>query len=432
MNSKKKTINIVTLGCSKNLVDSEVLGGQLQANDIEVLHDQNSLADVVIINTCGFIFDAKQESIDVILQFANEKKRGNLKKLIVMGCLSQRYKNDILKEIPEVDAFYGVDQLEDIISDLGNKYYPLLNRKRDITTGHYAYLKIAEGCNRQCSFCAIPMIRGKHMSRERDEVLHEARQLVTQGVKEIILISQDLTYYGRESGKADRLSDLLESIAGIEGLEWIRLHYAYPAAFPMDLLDVIAAHENVCNYLDIPFQHISEPILKSMRRGVNKKQTIDLIEKIRHRIPGLALRTSLMVGYPGETEKEFKELEEFVREIKFDRLGLFTYSHEEGTDAYNLNDDIPEKVKKDRMQQLMDLQAGISLQKNKEKINKVYKVIIDREEEDHFIGRTESDSPEVDNEVIISKTVPYPGPGSFQLVRIVDADIYDLTASLVK
>jgi ribosomal protein S12 methylthiotransferase len=431
VNRKKKTINIVTLGCSKNLVDSEELSGQLRANNIEVLHDQNTLADVVIINTCGFIFDAKQESVDTILQFANEKKKGNLEKLIVMGCLSQRYKTDLLEEIPEVDAFYGVDQLADIVSDLGNKYYPLLSRTRDVTTGHFAYLKIAEGCNRQCSFCAIPLIRGKHISRDRDEVLHDARQLAEDGVKEIILISQDLTYYGMERGGSAMLPGLVESIAAIEGLEWIRLHYAYPANFPLDLIDVVASRDNVCKYLDIPFQHISDNILRSMRRGVNKKQTYQLIEELRQKIPGLALRTSLMVGYPGETEEQFRELEDFVREIKFDRLGVFTYSHEEDTHAYKMKDDIPQKVKAQRVQQLMDVQAGISLEKNREKLNKVFKVIIDREAEDHYVGRTEFDSPEVDNEVIIAKTVPSLKPGSFRFVRILEADTHDLNGTIV-
>jgi ribosomal protein S12 methylthiotransferase len=431
VNRKKKTINIVTLGCSKNLVDSEMLSGQLRANNIEVLHDQNSLADVVIINTCGFIFDAKQESVDTILQFANEKQKGNLDKLIVMGCLSQRYKDDLVKEIPEVDGFYGVDELESIIRDLGNEYYPLLQNRRDHTTGHYAYLKIAEGCNRHCSFCSIPMIRGKHISRGRETLLEEAAQLSANGVRELILISQDLTYYGMENGGRPQIAGLAEALAMVPGLEWIRLHYAYPARFPMELIDVMNAHEKICNYLDIPFQHIADPILRSMRRGIDQEQTYNLIAEIRKKNPAIALRTSLMVGYPGETEKHFQELIDFINDAEFDRLGVFTYSHEEGTGAYKLQDNIPEKLKQERMQSLMDIQAGISLRKNKEKIGRVLQVIIDREEGEMLVGRTEFDSPEVDNEVLIRKPGKSCLPGTFQQVRITGADTHDLNGIIV-
>jgi len=395
------------------------------------MHDQNELAEMVIVNTCGFIFDAKQESIETILQFANQKKIGKVRKLFVMGCLSERYKSDLIKEIPEVDGFYGVNELETIINDLGKQYYPLLHANRDLTTGHYAYLKIAEGCNRQCSFCAIPLIRGKHISRTQEDILTEARELAQNGTKEMILISQDLTYYGMENGGNARLAELVDSLASVDGLDWIRLHYAYPARFPLDLLDVIKSSEKVCKYLDIPFQHISDHILKSMRRGIDKKQTYELINKIRKAVPGIALRTSLMVGYPGETEEDFQELADLVSEVRFDRLGVFTYSHEEDTHAFKLEDNIPEAVKVERMQYIMDLQSGISLLKNQEKIGHEYKVMIDREEGDYLIGRTEFDSPEVDNEVLIRKGNLVIEPGTFQQVNIIDADTYDLTGEIV-
>jgi len=405
--------------------------GQLKANNLEVIHDENDATDTVIINTCGFIFDAKQESIDTILQFAREKKRGKLKKLFVMGCLSERYKNDLIKEIPEVDGFYGVNDMEKIIHDLGNKYYPLLHANRNLTTGHYAYLKIAEGCNRQCSFCAIPLIRGKHISRNQKDIIDEASALAANGTKEIILISQDLTYYGMENGGKPGLPELVDNLASVNGLEWIRLHYAYPAKFPSELLEVINTHGNVCKYLDIPFQHIADPILKSMRRGINKEQTYDLIEKIRDQVPGIALRTSLMVGYPGETEQDFQDLIDFVNDAKFDRLGVFTYSHEEDTHAFKLEDDIPEERKQERMQYIMDIQASISLFKNQGKIGHDFKVIIDREEGDYLIGRTEFDSPEVDNEVLIRKENNEIKTGTFHIVRITDASAYDLTGKIV-
>ena len=395
------------------------------------MHDQNELAEMVIVNTCGFIFDAKQESIETILQLADQKKKGNVRKLFVMRCLSERYKSDLIKEIPEVDGFYGVNELETIIHDLGKQYYPLLHANRDLTTGHYAYLKIAEGCNRQCSFCAIPLIRGKHISRTQEDILSEARDLAQNGTKEIILISQDLTYYGMENGGKASLAELVDSLATVDGLDWIRLHYAYPAKFPFDLLDVMKSNEKVCKYLDIPFQHISDHILKSMRRGIDKKQTYELIDRIRDAVPGIALRTSLMVGYPEETEEDFRELADFVSEVKFDRLGAFTYSHEEDTYAFNLEDNIPEKIKAERMQYIMDIQSGISFLKNKEKIGHKYKVMIDREEGDYLVGRTEFDSPEVDNEVLIRKGNMPVDPGTFQQVQIIDADTYDLTGEIV-
>ncbi len=395
------------------------------------MHDQNEAADIAIINTCGFIFDAKQESVDTILQFAREKKNGRLKKLFVMGCLSERYKNDLVKEIPEVDAFYGVNDLEQIILELGNQYYPLLHANRDLTTGHYAFLKIAEGCNRQCSFCAIPLIRGKHISRPPEEIIREAEKLVDEGTKEIILISQDLTYYGMEQGGSSRLPELVEALSGIPGLDWLRLHYAYPAKFPMALPDIMNSRDNICNYLDIPFQHISDPVLKSMRRGIDQKQTYQLIDTIRQKVPGIALRTSLMVGYPAETNEDFEELKAFVKSVKFERLGVFTYSHEEDTHAYRLNDSIPEEIKQSRMQEIMDLQESISLSLNQSKIGQTIKVLIDRREGDFLVGRSEFDSPEVDNEVLITHADDVM-PGTFRQVKISGASAYDLSGIIVK
>jgi ribosomal protein S12 methylthiotransferase len=423
---KSSRINIITLGCSKNLVDSESLMGQLKANNITVVHDQNEPSDIVIINTCGFIEDAKQESIDTILQFAGEKQNGNIKKLYIMGCLSQRYKTALQDEFPEVDGFYGVNDLEQIIKDLGNIYYPLLFPSRALTTGHYAYLKIADGCDRKCSFCAIPLIKGKHKSRGMEDIIEEAKALAENGVRELILIAQDLTYYGMDNYKTRRLGALISSLSEINELEWIRLHYAYPAGFPIEILDIMREKDNICNYIDIPFQHISNSILKSMRRGITRDETYRLIENIKKKVPGIALRTSLVVGYPGETDENFQELTNFIREIQFDRLGVFIYSHEEGTNAYKLSDDIPPEIKQARMEEIMLIQEEISYNKNREKIWKIFKVLIDRKEGRNFVGRTEFDSPEVDNEVLITMDSSGNHTGSFHNVKITHADSYDL------
>jgi ribosomal protein S12 methylthiotransferase len=433
----KKTpvkINVITLGCSKNLVDSEVLLRQLNYGQFKVTHDSDQFNhDIVIINTCGFINDAKQESIDTILNVVAAKKQGLVKKVIVSGCLSARYFDQLKKEIPEVDAYFGVNDFKGILSLIGSDFRHELLGERNITTpSHYAYLKIAEGCDRKCSFCAIPLIRGKHISKTVEELVKEATFLRDQGVKELILIAQDLTYYGVDIYKKRNLAFLLEKLSQLEGIEWIRLQYAYPAAFPDDILEAIRDHKNICKYLDIPFQHINSKILKSMERGIDKSNTLKLIEKIRNTIPGIALRTSLIVGYPGETEKEFKELLHFVSDVKFDRLGVFTYSHEESTAAFLLNDDVSQKVKQQRAEELMSIQQEISFQKNSSLIGKELKVIIDRKEGEYFIGRTEFDSPEVDNEVLIKSSIKANIIGQFRNVRVTDAEAHDLYAELCR
>jgi len=427
-NKAKAKINVVTLGCSKNLVDSEKLMGQLHANKIEVVHDSNEPADVVVINTCGFISDAKEESIDTILEYVEAKRLGLFKKVYVVGCLSQRYKNDLIKEIEHVDGFYGIDAMPDIVKELGAKYHENQTDDRLLTTpSHYAYLKVSEGCDRACSFCAIPFIRGKFRSRPIEELVQEARLLISKGVKEIMLIAQDLTYYGNDLYKKRELAKLLNQLAEINGLQWLRLQYMYPANFPMEVLDVINGHENICNYIDLPLQHISDPILKSMKRTINKKQTLELLDFIRNKIPGAAVRTSLIVGYPGETEQQFNELLSFIQQQRFDRLGVFTYSHEENTSAYKLKDDVPEALKIKRFDEIMEIQQNISLQKNQEKIGQKLNVLVDRQEGDYLVGRTEFDSPEVDNEVLM-----LPGekvrPGDFYQALITEADFYDLYA----
>jgi len=427
-NKAKAKINVVTLGCSKNLVDSEKLMGQLRANKIEVVHDSNEPADVVVINTCGFINDAKEESIDTILEYVEAKRLGLFKKVYVVGCLSQRYKNDLIKEIEHVDGFYGIDAMPDIVKELGAKYHENQTDDRLLTTpSHYAYLKVSEGCDRACSFCAIPFIRGKFRSRPIEELVQEARLLISKGVKEIMLIAQDLTYYGNDLYKKRELAKLLNQLAEINGLQWLRLQYMYPANFPMEVLDVINGHENICNYIDLPLQHISDPILKSMKRTINKKQTLELLDFIRNKIPGAAVRTSLIVGYPGETEQQFNELLSFIQQQRFDRLGVFTYSHEENTSAYKLKDDVPEALKFKRFDEIMEVQQNISLQKNQEKIGQKLNVLVDRQEGDYLVGRTEFDSPEVDNEVLM-----LPGekvrPGDFYQALITEADFYDLYA----
>jgi ribosomal protein S12 methylthiotransferase len=433
LNRKKNhKVNIITLGCSKNLVDSEVLMGQLRTSGIDVVHESDDPSDIVVINTCGFINDAKEESIDTILRYAGAKKEGLVNKVYVMGCLSQRYKKDLEKELLEVDGFYGVDDLPAILNTFGVDYRRELVGERLLTTPqHYAYMKISEGCNRNCSFCAIPLIRGKHHSRPMEDILHEASLLVSRGVKEIMLIAQDLTYYGFDIYRKRNLAELLQKLAAIPGLEWIRLHYAYPADFPLELLDVMREHTNICNYLDIPLQHISEPLLRSMHRGISKERTYHLLDTFREEIPGIALRTTLIVGYPYETEAQFDELKNFVTDQQFDRLGVFTYSPEEKTAAYYLKDVIPEEVKQQRLEEIHNIQQEISYRKNQEKVGKEFKVILDRLEGEYYIGRTEYDSPEVDNEVLLPFTRRL-NTGEFHQVKITKADFFDLYGEIVK
>lgn len=421
-----KKVNIITLGCSKNLVDSEFLLGELKARGMEVMHESNEDADYIIINTCGFIGDAKEESIDTILQYAEAKKDGKFEKLFVTGCLSQRYASSLKKEIHEVDGFYGTEDIPAILKDLGfDPKKDLIGERFISTPSHYAYLKISEGCDRNCSFCAIPLIRGKHKSRSIDSLVKEAEFLVSKGVKELILIAQDLTWYGKDLYKEQKLAELLERLSDVEGLEWIRLHYAYPASFPMDVLEIMRERDNICNYLDIPLQHISDPLLKSMKRAIGAADSRKLIKKIREKVPGIALRTTMLVGYPGETEENFRELLDFVKESRFERLGVFTYSPEEGTSSFDLHDDVPEEVKQQRMEELLEIQQAISLELNEEKIGNTYKVIIDGREGDVTTARTEVDSPEVDNEVILRDSSLK--PGEFHNIKIVSASEFDLT-----
>jgi ribosomal protein S12 methylthiotransferase len=419
-------INIITLGCSKNLVDSEVLMRQLDGKYL-VQHDSNEKSDVLVINTCGFIGDAKEESIDMILQAVEAKKNGELKKIFVTGCLSERYKKDLQEEIEAVDGFFGVNELPEVLAALDVDLKKELLGERHISTPkHFAYLKISEGCDRNCSFCAIPLIRGKHKSKPKEEIIREVEFLVSKGVKELILIAQDLTYYGIDIYGRKELPDLVSQIAKVPGVEWVRLHYAYPAQFPEDLLKVMRENPKVCNYLDIPLQHISERILRSMKRGMGEKATIDLIEKIKKEVPDAVLRTTLIVGYPGETKEEFQQLYSFVEKYKFDRLGVFKYAHEEGTSAYLLEDDVSEEVKQDRLDRLMMLQQQISFELNKQKEGCLLKTIIDRKEGDYYIGRSEYDSPEVDNEVLISVKDESLTIGEFYTVRINKTDFFDL------
>ena len=427
----KHTVNIITLGCSKNVVDSEVLMGQLKAGNIDVVHESDAPSDVVVVNTCGFINDAKEESIDTILRYAGAKKDGLVNKVYVMGCLSQRYRKELEAELLEVDGFYGVNDLPRILKDLGVDYKKELTGERLLTTpSHYAYLKISEGCNKKCSFCAIPLIRGKHVSKPLEEVIHEASMLVSHGVREIILIAQDLTYYGYDLYRERKLGELLENLAEIRGLEWIRLHYAYPSDFPTGILDIMAKHPNICNYLDIPLQHISDILLRSMNRGITKEKTIRLLDTIREKVPGISLRTTLIAGYPYETEEHFEELKTFVREQRFDRLGVFTYSPEEKTQAFYLHDTVADDVKQARFEEIMAIQQEISLEKNRDKTGKIFKVLIDRREGDYFVGRSEYDSPEVDNEILVTSDIPL-HPGNFYHVRIDRADFFDLYGSVV-
>ena len=427
----RRTIRVVTLGCAKNTVDSEVLMGQLKMNNLRVLRDgDKGRADTVVINTCGFINDAKEESIETILGYIEAKKSGKVKDVFVMGCLSERFKEPLKKEIPEVDEFFGVHDLAAIVGRIGAEYRQNLLGERLLTTpGHFAYLKIAEGCDRSCSFCAIPGIRGAHISRSMEDILDEAVKLSAQGVKEVLLISQDLTYYGLDLYKKQMLPELIGKLSDLGLFRWIRLHYLYPATFPDGLLDTVASRPDVCNYIDIPLQHINSRILKSMRRGVNADETRELIRSFREKLPETAIRTAFIVGYPGETEEEFAELKEFVRETRFDRVGVFTYSHEEDTRAYELEDDVTEELKHQRADELMEIQQEISAQLNQAKIGKTFKVLIDRLEGDFFIGRTEFDSPEIDNEVLIKSDLNLK-IGDFCLVKITEADAFDLYGSI--
>ncbi len=421
-------VNIVTLGCAKNLVDSEVILTQLRGNDIQAVHEQDEGANVVIINTCGFIDAAKQESIDTILQYAAAKEAGRINKLYVTGCLSERYKDDLQQEIPAVDAFFGTREVPALLSRFKADYRHELLGERLSLTGHYAHLKISEGCDRPCAFCAIPLMRGQHVSRPLEELLAEARGLVAKGAKELLIIAQDTTYYGLDLYGERRLAHLLQQLSAIDGLEWLRLHYAFPAGFPEDLLEVMAANPKICNYLDIPLQHGSSRVLQAMRRGIDRPRTEKLLSRIRARVPGIALRTTMLVGYPGETEEDFNELLDFVRQSRFDRLGVFTYSHEENTHAYQLPDDVPQEVKEERADRLMAVQEEISLQLNRQKIGQRYRVIVDRLEGGTYFARTEFDSPEVDNEVLIPAATGHLRLGDFVTVEITDADAFDLTA----
>ena len=430
---KKNKVNVITLGCSKNIYDSEVMMAQLKANQFDVEHESmNDDAEIVIINTCGFIDNAKQESIDTILRYAEAKNEGMVDKLYVTGCLSERYKDDLENEIPEVDAYFGTRDLPRLLKTLKADYKHELVGERLLTTpNHYAYFKIAEGCDRPCSFCAIPIMRGKNISTPIEDLIIQAKGLVAKGVKELMLIAQDLTYYGLDLYKKRALADLINRLADVEGIEWIRLHYAFPAGFPMDVLDVMQERSNVCNYLDIPLQHGSTKILQSMRRGITREKTEELIVQIREKVPGIAIRTTLIAGYPGETEEDFQEMYDFVKRSRFDRLGIFTYSHEDDTHAFTLEDDVPAKVKKERADMIMELQSGISHELNQLKIGKTYKVLFDRVEGDYFIGRTEFDSPEVDNEVLVLKSDGFIRLGDFANVTITSADHYDLYGKLV-
>jgi len=425
---EKKRVDVITLGCSKNLVDSELLIKQFQAGGFAVEHDSpNPRGEIVVINTCGFIGDAKEESIDTILNFANARKKGKIKKLYVMGCLSERYFDQLGSEIPEVDHFYGKFNWKDLIKDLGLEYRADLRNERSLTTpDHYAYLKISEGCNRTCSYCAIPIITGKHKSRTIDSLVDEAQRLADKGVKELQVIAQDLSYYGLDIYKKKSLAPLIDALSKINDIEWIRLHYAYPAGFPMDVLDLMASNPKVCNYLDMALQHISDPMLKAMRRNVSKAETIELVNQIRKKVPGIHLRTTMITGHPGETEEDFMELTEFVKNTRFERLGVFPYSHEEDTHAWKTyQDNVPDDIKQERANIIMEMQNEISREINEKKLGTTIKVIIDREEGDYYVGRSEFDSPEVDPEVLVKSTKPLI-IGGFYNVQITGAEDYDL------
>ena len=422
---KKNTINVVTLGCSKNVYDSEVLMGQLKAGGKNVVHEQEG--NIVVINTCGFINNAKEESINTILDYVQQKEAGLVDKVFVMGCLSERYKPDLEKEIPDVDQYFGTSELPALLKVLGADYkHELIGERLTTTPKNYAYLKISEGCDRPCSFCAIPLMRGAHISTPIEDLVTEAEKLATKGVKELILIAQDITYYGLDLYKKRALADLLRALVKVEGIEWIRIHYAFPTGFPMDVLEVMKTEPKICNYLDIPLQHISDKILTSMKRGTTQEKTTKLLTKFREAVPEMAIRTTLIVGYPGETEEDFQALKEFVKAMRFDRLGCFTYSHEENTSAYELTDDVPEEVKLQRANEIMELQSQISWELNQTKVGKVFRCLIDRKEGNYFVGRTEYDSPDVDNEVLIDAKKHYVKIGDFTDVKIIEAADYDL------
>lgn len=429
---KKDKVNIITLGCSKNMVDSEVLSGQLQANGIGVKHESSRLDhNIVVVNTCGFIDKAKEESVNTILEQVSLKQNGKLDKVYVTGCLSERYRNDLMQEIPEVDAWFGTMELPLILKQLNADYKQELVGERLLATPkHYAYLKISEGCNRTCSFCAIPLMRGGHVSKTIEEVVAEAKKLVSMGVKEIMLIAQELTYYGLDIYKKRALGDLLKHLSDVEGLHWIRLHYAYPSKFPLDVLDVMRERDNICNYLDMPLQHISNRMLKAMKRQMEKQEVYDLIAAIRQKVPGICLRSTLIAGFPGETRDDVDELKSFLEEVRLDRVGIFTYSHEENTSAYALTDDIPAEEKEARAQEIMEVQQEISYEKNQEKVGKTFKVLVDKKEAGRYLARTEFDSVEVDNEVIIQSDRELP-LGEFTTVEIVRAYDYDLEGRLI-
>ena len=422
---KKNTINVVTLGCSKNVYDSEVLMGQLKAGGKNVVHEQEG--NIVVINTCGFINNAKEESINTILEYVQQKEAGLIDKVFVMGCLSERYKPDLEKEIPDVDQYFGTSELPALLKVLGADYkHELIGERLTTTPKNYAYLKISEGCDRPCSFCAIPLMRGAHISTPIEALVTEAEKLAAKGVKELILIAQDITYYGLDLYKKRALADLLRALVKVEGIEWIRIHYAFPTGFPMDVIEVMKEEPKICNYLDIPLQHISDPILASMKRGTTQEKTTKLLKKFREAMPEMAIRTTLIVGYPGETQADFEALKSFVKEMRFDRLGCFTYSHEENTTAYQLKDDVPEEVKLARANEIMEIQSQISWELNQEKIGKTFRCLIDRKEGNYFVGRTEYDSPDVDNEVLIDAKKHYVKIGDFVEVKIIDATDYDL------
>ncbi len=427
---RPKKINVVTLGCSKNIYDSEVLSGQLKANGKEVVHEGQG--EVVVINTCGFIANAKQESIDTILHFVDQKNQGAVEKVYVTGCLSERYKEDLEKEIPDVDRYFGTRNLPELLKTLGADYkHELVGERLNSTPKHFAYLKISEGCDRPCSFCAIPLMRGSHRSTPIEDLVTEAEALAAKGVKELILIAQDLTFYGLDLYKERALARLLKALAKVDGIEWIRLHYAFPTGFPEDVLEVIANEPKVCNYIDIPLQHIADPVLKSMRRGTTKAKTDELLRKFRASVPGMAIRTTLIVGYPGETEEDFEVLKNWVKETRFERLGCFTYSHEENTHAYQLEDDVPEEIKDQRAAEIMEIQGQISWELNQRYVGGVYRCLVDRVEDGFFVARTEFDSPEVDNEVLVDAKKHYLRVGDFVDLKIVEAADFDLYAEPV-
>ncbi len=427
---KKNKINVVTLGCSKNVYDSEVLMGQLKANKKEVVHEGEG--NVVVINTCGFIDNAKEESVNTILEYVKKKEAGEVDKVFVTGCLSERYKPDLQKEIPNVDEYFGTSELPNLLKALGADYkHELIGERLTTTPKNYAYLKIAEGCDRPCSFCAIPLMRGKHKSKPIKDLVIEAKKLAAKGVKELILIAQDLTYYGLDLYKKRNLAELLQELVKVEGVEWIRLHYAFPTGFPLDVLQVMKDEPKICNYLDIPLQHISDSILKSMRRGTTKTKTTQLLKDFRVAVPNMTIRTTLIVGYPGETQEDFDTLKKWVEEMRFERLGCFTYSHEENTHAYSLEDDVPEEVKQERANEIMELQSQISWELNQEKIGKTFKCVIDRKEGNYYVARTEFDSPDVDNEVLIDATTQYIKTGIFVDVKITEAADFDLYGELI-